>query len=388
MGGASGDLAPPGQAPQRKSVEDDHLGPPHTTWGRVDYRMWWLKPGPLEFPLLVTPAGQVLAGGGDLEFGPTSGIGFEAGTWLDDRHTFGLAVGGFLTEQRSLFTAAASTGNPALLRPFDDAVLVAPGQLFVASPGALAGSFFTQATARLAGGEVYSVRNLFYCPTVSLDVLVGGRYFDLEESLSITQVTQPLGGTVLSFLGVPNPGITSLTLNDRFRTRNQWWGGTMGLRGEYRFGPATVGLVGKVGLGNNQQVVQIDGSTRAAGTGGGVAPGGLLATQGVIVNQITASAQIENVGKFTTHRFAVLTEVGVTLGVQLTRSARAFAGYDLFYLNNVVRPGQQIDPVVNTRQVPAAGNFGALTGITSPVVTGARDDFYVHGFRVGLELLF
>jgi len=38
--------------------------------------------------------------------------------------------------------------------------------------------------------------------------------------------------------------------------------------------------------------------------------------------------------------------------------------------------------------VPSSTNFGALTGIASPVNTGRREDFYVHGIRFGVELQF
>ena len=164
-------------------------------------------------------------------------------------------------------------------------------------------------------------------------------------------------------------------MTDRFRTRNQFYGPQAGLRGEYRSGSVFVSLGGKLGIGNVHQRVDIDGRSDVAGVGG--VPGGLLATQG------------SNLGQFTTNRFGVLVDVGVAAGYQFAAWGRAKVGYDFLYLNDVARPGQQVDgTTLNSRLIPTSRNFAGASGLAAPVPTGRTDDFFAHGFRVGLELMY
>jgi hypothetical protein len=79
-------------------------------------------------------------------------------------------------------------------------------------------------------------------------------------------------------------------------------------------------------------------------------------------------------------------EVGVKFGVDLSERFRLYAGYDFLYLSNAVRPAEQIDPVVNLRQVPSLGGGGApLVGAARPAVLFETTDFWVQGFNFGVE---
>jgi hypothetical protein len=92
-----------------------------------------------------------------------------------------------------------------------------------------------------------------------------------------------------------------------------------------------------------------------------------------------------NNGRLVTNRLSVVSEVGAQAGVQVSKHVRVTIGYDLLYLENVARPGDQIDPVVNPRLLPTSTSFRQITGLTSPVRTRARDDWYAHGVRIGAE---
>jgi hypothetical protein len=368
-------------AAQPTVLRDTHLGPPESFWVGGDYLIYWLKPA--QVPVLVAGArpGQPLfplIGGREYEYGPFTGGRIHAGMWLNDRHTFGVGASGFMTEQRSVSAAVNSgpDGSPLLVRPFLDALLARPAELLVASPGVLAGGAWTRTGARLAGADLFSIRNLAYCRNYSLDFLAGLKYLDLDEYLELTQVTRPIGGgvVVLDNTRFAGDGEPALTIADRFRTRNQFLGSVLGFRGEYRFGPAFVNLTARGGIGTNRQSVDIDGYSEVAVPGVPRIPGGLLALQGA------------NLGRRATNRFAVVTEVGAQFGVQVTRSARVLVGYDFLYLNTVARPGDQIDPIINTRLVPTSTTFRSLTGLTSPIRTRAQDDWYAHGVRLGMEL--
>lgn len=366
--------APAGVAPG--DLEDRHLGPPASVWAEVNYLLYRLKSTPPSAPLLTAPGdgGRIIAGD-PVGFGPTSGGSFAAGLWLNDRHTLGLAVNGFLLEQRSAAVTASSdaAGGPLLTRPFTDALLAQPAQVFVANPGRLAGSFAATSGARVSGLGAAVTRNLIQTDALRVDFRVGGRYLDLDEYEEVTQSSRTLDGSLIRLAGQTG---TDVAIRDRFRTRNQYYGGAVGLRGEYVFGLVFAGLSSEVGLGNNHQTVAIDGSSVYAGTPASARPGGLLALPGA------------NVGRVSADRLALLTDLGAHVGVRLTERSRLTVGYQFLYVNEVVRPASQIDPVVNTRLVPTNPTFGGVSGIASPVVTGKRDDFYLHGVRFGLELAY
>ena len=99
-------------------------------------------------------------------------------------------------------------------------------------------------------------------------------------------------------------------------------------------------------------------------------PGGLLALPG------------SNIGRFSKDRFAVVPEVGLNLGYQVTESVRAFVGYDFLYLSDVVRAGNQIDTRVNTNQLQRPMVAG---GPTAPAFTFNGSDFWAQGLNFGLE---
>lgn len=391
MEGSAASAMPTAQAsgPQKPDLRDIHLGPPYSMWASTDYRILWMQSGPNPIPLLVAPgangAPQVRIGGRDIKYGPANAGGFEVGTWLNDRHTVGVSIGGFLTEQLASFAAANSDplGNPAMFRPFINVVDSLPAQLAVATPGVLAGGMWTESDSRLAGADLTFHRNIMYGADRSLTLLIGGRYLNLSESLSINQVSRPLGGAGVAPSSGPqiSPGDLSVAISDRFSTRNQFYGGSLGLRGERFFGPVFVNLTAKVGMGTNHQDVEIGGASRVVSTAGTrTALGGLLALPA------PAGGIPANYGKFNTSRFAVLSELGAQVGVQVSESLRILAGYDFLYLNDVARPGDQIDPFINPRLIPTHPAFGTLSGITSPVVTGARNEFFVHGVRLGFEV--
>jgi hypothetical protein len=134
-----------------------------------------------------------------------------------------------------------------------------------------------------------------------------------------------------------------------------------------------VNVLSKVALGPNHEVVTINGLTRDPTSTVGVASG-LLALAGA------------NAGRQTTNRFVVVPEVGAQVGCQVTGHVRMSVGYQFLYVNDVARPGAQIDPAVNLRFVPLSRSFGSQSGPTTPQVTLGRNDFFAHGIRFGVEV--
>ena len=176
---------------------------------------------------------------------------------------------------------------------------------------------------------------------------------------------------------VPNNAIFS-TVNDQFKTDNQFYGGNVGLAGEVRRGRWFVGGKASVAIGEVFQSVEINGGqTVVTPTGTSVVPGGLYALPG------------GNIGRFTQNKFAVLPEAGVQLGYYLTPHWRLAVGYNFLYLSNVLRPGDQIDTGLDTNRIPnfnlAGGPNASPLGFVRPAPTFKETDVFLQGISFSVQ---
>jgi len=360
--------------------------PRNRWWVNGEYLMWWMKGQSL--PALVTtgspndavpgalgqPNTVLLYGNGHVSEDVRSGLRFRAGWWFDDEHTIGLDGSFFYLAQRSVNFNAGSNGSPPLFRPYMNTGFPAgqglPTQPFedteiVAFPGVAAGGITVNQTSRLWGYEANLRTNIFngsyneFCYTI--DGYVGFRSLGLDESLQITE-------GITSLLPL-QPG--TLLVQDRFATQNRFYGAQFGIDSEVRFGRAFLDLNARLAAGNVHEIVNIQGATITGGpTGVAFSQGGLL-------------AQASNIGHFDRDHFAVLPEVGLTLGYQLTDYLRVFVGYNVLYLSSVARPAQEIDRVVNPTFIP--GSPFPQSGPARPSFTFHQTDFYAQGANFGLE---
>jgi hypothetical protein len=373
------------------------FGPSDRIWGSAEYLLWWVKDPRL--PPLVTssPAGTpfgtadvlgqptttVLFGDGPQNMGAFSGGRFTLGYWIAPGDTgVGIQASGFFLVKRTDFSASSdSNGNPSIGRPFVSALTgteqaytvsfgnptpFATGNVNVGMSSRLWGTEFDMA---LAGEDAGTSRRTW---------LLGFRYADLAEKLSITQGSTLLPGGGILFGGdtvVQAPDGVSLT--DSFRTRNQFYGGQFGLRQAFDFGPITIDASAKAALGSVHQIVEIHGSSSIV-PGEALAatiPGGLLALD-------------TNIGRTTQDRFAVLPEVDLKIGYKINEFLTAFVGYNFMYLSSVVRPGDQIDRTINVANVPTSLAYGLTGGPTSPAPQFNRTDFWAQGVTFGLLFKF
>jgi hypothetical protein len=148
---------------------------------------------------------------------------------------------------------------------------------------------------RLWSGEVNLRRQLGSSCWHHLDVLCGFRALGFDEGLSRTD--PPAGD------GVP----------DGSGARNLFLGGQVGAEAELHYGRWYTDVWGKVALGNNREVVNLGGPS-AVGDGG---------RQG-------------------RDELACVPEAAVQVGCQVANHLRLFAGYDVLYLPNVVRPAPDV----------------------------------------------
>ena len=126
----------------------------------------------------------------------------------------------------------------------------------------------------------------------------------------------------------------------------------------------------KVALGTTQEMINSNGVT--------IIPGGTSSNAGIF-------SSFSNSGRFTRSQFSVLPEVGASIGWQYTENLRFTLGYNIMYWSRVVRPGNQIDGVINPNQVPALGGT-ALASPPRPLIPFTASDFWAQGITLGVEL--
>ncbi|HJZ55103.1 MAG TPA: BBP7 family outer membrane beta-barrel protein, partial [Gemmataceae bacterium] len=169
------------------------------------------------------------------------------------------------------------------------------------------------------------------------------------------------------------PAITFL--HDRFATANRFYGGVLGARANAQYQAFTLSVTGKIGLGTVHEEVRIDGSSTLVGpypapqvTGGGFYSVGA------------------NAGKFERDKFAVVPELGVNLSVQLTTCLTCTLGYNYIYINEVLRPGDQLNARINSTLIPTGQNYGARFGPPSPGLPFNGSNYWAQGFNVGFAI--
>jgi hypothetical protein len=294
------------------------------------------------------------------------GFRFDAGMWFSNYcPNLGVEVNYLTLGQVGNSSTFYSTGNPQLFRPFYNVAPangVAPQNFteLVAVPGIVGGTVTVSSYSQVWGMEGL-FRYKWCCgPNYWLDILAGYRHFDLTEGIDISENLTTSAAT----------GSTNIIVHDSFHTRNQFNGGEVGLEGQWHFAPrwSLFGTV-KVAMGDTHEILDINGST----TSGGVTlPGGLLALP-------------TNIGRYTADRFAVQPEVGLKIAYDVTDRLTLYVGYDLIYLSNVIRPGDQIDTNVNPNFIPNPP-FGAGTGVGphQPAVLFHTTSFWTQGVNFGL----
>jgi hypothetical protein len=311
------------------------------------------------------PGTAVLFGGTNLNNNPYSGARLRGGYWFNDCHGLGLDLGGFFLGGTSNSFSASSLGLPFLARPFVNALTGAQDIEAVAAPG-LAGTFTAVNTFILYGAEANLRRNVCCGCNWYIDVFAGWRLLGLNESLTMRENLAVVNST--------NPALpagSTFVVSDRFATSNLFNGGQIGAIGEYRFGRWSVDLRTSIALGGTEQNVNISGSTFSQGPGIAptTLPGGLLALP-------------SNIGSHTRGVVSFVQEVGLNLGYQFTNHIRGFVGYNFLFWSSVVRPGEQIDTMVNPNLIPPA----VAGGPSRPVFNFNGADFWVQGVNFGLDI--
>ena len=326
----------------------------------------------------------VLFGDGEVLDSDHNGGRFRAGKWLDYCQWLGVEAEYFFISEDSDGFNQTSVGAPILARPFFNANLNAEDSELVAYPGIVSGNVNARVTTELHSFAPRFRINLAcqdFCPEPAnacasgngcggvccnrqagrrLDFLLGYRYVGLTESLTISEQ-----------LATSQNGVDStFSLFDDFDVENDFHGAEVGLAFEKYRGQWSLELLGRVAIGNNHQVVAINGNTTTTTNGVSFSdPGGILALE-------------SNIGTYSDDAFAVIPEIGATLGYKIGPNLRFMVGYTFFYWNSVVRPGEQIDLTLNPDLFPPVQ---ATTGPQRPAFTLADTDFWAQAISLGLD---
>ncbi len=359
---------------------------PNHGWASVDY-LGWYQAG-MQTPALVTtsPAGtsqaaagvlpnaQTLFGGNDDILSDTmNGVRVRVGVWSPTHANAGVEGEYFGFGQQTESFDRNSTGSPILARPFYNNNTGLQDSELVAFPNVLSGRVVVNADSELASAAV-RFRRMLCCnngcgfsalacgPIQSqsrIDATVGWRYMQLREGLSITED--------LTSLDTGNPG--TFLIQDSFRTFNQFNGAEIGFQWLGRRGYWSAETILRVSIGNSLQRLEIAGTTQSP-KGSAAAQGGLLAQPG------------RNIGTYQQEEFAMIPELGGTIGYQLTERLKLNVGYTFLYWSNLIRPGDQIDTTVNTNLLPPAIAGNTFLG---PAFEIRETDYWVQGLSVGGE---
>jgi hypothetical protein len=362
---------------------------PSHGWASVDY-LGWYQAG-MQTPALVTsspagtlrqnagvlPGAQVLYGGNDdILTDNMGGIRVRVGVWSATRPNAGAEGEYFGFNQQTEFFEQNSNGNTILARPFYDNVNGKQNAELVAFPDLLSGRVRVDADSQLAAAAV-RFRQMLCCsngcgysalacaPIQSqsrFDATIGWRYMQLNEGLLVTET--------LTSLDTGNPG--SFLIQDSFRTFNQFNGAEIGVQWLGRRGFWTAETIMRMSLGNTLQRVEVRGTTSIDSTT--PLQGGFLAQPG------------RNIGQFEQQEFAMIPELGATIGYQLTQRLKLNVGYTFLYWSNLARPGDQIDTTVNTNLLPSLTPSGLPqnTFLGTPFAIQTTD-YWVQGLSVGGE---
>ncbi len=231
----------------------------------------------------------------------------------------------------------------------------------MAYPGLISGNVRIQAPSFLQGAEANLVSAVL--SGSCFQAFLGFRYLNLSEGLHIDE------NDLVSAISPQLPGQT-ISISDRFDVQNNFFGGQLGARADLHWKQCTFGILAKVALGESCETVTIRGTTQ-------------IGMQPAVGDGFLALSS--NSGHFNHNAFAVVPEINVNVGFQITEYLRAFAGYSFLYWSQVVGPGDQVDLGLNPNLVPTSNTFGSGGGPAKPALAFHTTDFWAHGINLGVE---
>lgn len=316
------------------------------------------------------PGTSILAGGRNVDYGTLPGFKIAVGRMMPGSNV-GFELAGFYLGNDTRTTTVGPTGATVLARPFFDPTTRQENVRVIASPGAFTGGIRVSSGIGAAGFETNAFVRTRDTGPFTLDLLMGFRYLQHNEDLTIVDTSSVLAGGTTAINGVGLANGATVAVSDIFNATNIFYGGQVGAKFGFGRGGLFLDLTGKVAIGGVYQRMNVDGSTVATG-----APfpapvgtaGGFLTSNGLN-------------GVRTDGRFAVMPEGNLQLGYQFTSWLNAFAGYQVTYLSAAARPSEQVTRNLTVNGLPTAPTYRR----PATQAVGINDgDLWLHGFNFGM----
>ncbi len=345
-------------------------------WFKKDRTQPLVTSGPVgsAFPgTLDDPRTTVLYDGQRLHDQPYMGGQFAFGAWFDECQYCGGELEYFFFASQdtgSSATANGFPGTPGLYQPFFNPLTGAEDVFTVAQPGDASGiiRITSRSDVNAAGGHF-----LFsFCRgmTFRCDALAGVRWLGLSEDLTMESNVRQFG--------TPNRLPNDVGILDHFGTRTDFIGGDFGFKSHWVNNCWSWDLLTRVAIGGNHQIIRGDGFTGVTQFG--------FPTQFVHLGRYIGPA---NSGVFGNDTFAVVPEVGISVAYQPTCWFKLKLGYNWMYWTNVIRPGAQVDRVINPIGVPTRREFQSdIYEPQRPGVAFNQTDIWLQAITLGVEFTF
>ena len=342
-------------------------------WLEADFLGWTVTGDKLPALVTTSPAGTpaALAGvlgapGTTVLFGDSAanndwraGGRLTGGYWFDPSHRTGIEASFFDLANASSRFNANSGGTPILAQPFTNAVTGKQDALFSAFPGFDSGAVSANDTSRLLGASIIFRQDIGWWGSERFSALIGYRYLRSSDGLGVSSSIVSGPGVLAVPLG------TTIGVSDSFNAASNFNGIDLGAIGEFKTGPWVLEWRASIAIGANFSNAQINGSTNINGA---TAPGGFLALS-------------SNIGNYNQTTFAVVPELNLKVGYQLTPHWRVVAGYDVLYWTGVLRSGNLIDTTINPNLLPPPSGGGPQR----PQASLNTSSLIAQGFNVGLR---
>jgi Putative beta barrel porin-7 (BBP7) len=359
-----------------------------TRWfGSIDYLLFWVRRNPTPPLIQVLPASlaNFEATGGALppnaattvfgaqgtDPGSFNGVRAQLGLWLTPDHCWGVDGSYFQLFRTADSYTIASPGVPVLGRGFIDAGVNSASFLRYTTPDGLSTGFISaSAPVELYSFDLNVRRQGPSVFTDRVDYLAGVRYLNLRDAVTVDS-----GAAVRADATAAPFNIFS---HESFRALNEFYGAQVGFDSHSHYGCWTLDLSGKAAFGWVHQQMDISGfATTQQGTAAPV----------FLPNESILYVQKSNAGRYSRDRFAVVPEVMVKLGYQVTPHIRATIGYDIITVTSVERAGAGIDPIVN----PSLARFIQVqkeSTVRQPAFGFSGTDFWAQGLTAGITVTY
>jgi len=331
-----------------------------------DYVLWWLRRAAVPVVLTTGPAGstgvlgqpgtQIVYGDerlptrhGDRFFGGRVAVEWQGDGWALEGRAF------FLERDSTYFTIKPVDSLLAL--SFLDANTNQETSEVVAGfdpqRGPLRGGFVGYSRIELFGEEANGVLRLDEGEDWKVDLLVGARFLQMRDRYHHTATSRSL------------PDLATIWgVVDNYRIHNAYYGGQIGLRGDYRLGRFHLDGRLTAGLGANSQLVRTFGNRVFHNP-----QIRLQTTTGLFV-------QPSNRGRFRRTDLDSVGELACNIGYDVTTCMRLVFGYTFLYWADPIRAASQLDRVINQQQPD---------GPARPALPWKGEAFWAQGINLGLH---